>query len=1598
MIQNSEFGIVHLDDLEVLTTGTAVVGAFTKSYLGEQGRRHVFADIEKGAWPLKPGWREARYAVVSANNGGDRLGVVAEYADGTFIMLNQYAAKTGKSRLKELNGLTAQYLAAEAQTPIKRELWGWEEVTPGAVIREPFTSRDNITGLWAKNVAVIDPDKCNVCNQCGIWCPEDAIKFNPLTGKMDLVDYDYCKGCGICDFVCPPEQKAIRMIDEHLVKGASGNAFRNSLMRRLEVNGDYVRGEVDAIARLPADEYTIIYPERSGKHTLTGEHLLQVLHTPADADPNRRPFLYTYASTDGRQWRKIIRPLTNILVYGMSEHDRELAAGLQAEGFRVLALPAAGERADNKAQAAFEKAGVRINSGATLETVINEPGRAIDAVVTAHYGSITTAQEKLIMEKVGVLRAPYLPTHVRDDNLENIISRVEAKLPEPTVGKDEKLLALIMDKEGDIASGHRLCTGCVIGTAFNLIVRTMKEMDPELSAVHAGATGCSEVATTIYPETSWPSYLHTTFGGVAANLEGLNAAYRYLHKRGLLKKKIKFFAWAGDGGTYDIGLQALSGFLERGLATDSVYVCYDNGAYMNTGIQRSSATPMGSATSTSPVGKVVHGKPQFRKDLEHLAAAHRGVYVGRVSPSHQIDFINKVKKAIQHDGPALIVCYSNCTTGHRTDTHLTAEQSRLAVECGYWPLFEIEDGEVRLSQPPPSVYNPRVSGENKVKLIDWLKTEGRFAMHFDRNGDFISREHAMEFREAERRLLADWRQLQAEDRLTRRKDKLMDALLDYLKAHNAKRLQEVTAASHPFGLGEYTRAYLDDLSWLDEEGQPKPFLKRVLRNVRMRIDPDDYKAKDPDLEDKLYALFKEEYETLTRDIQALRQEQLAKQAAKSRAREAVAAASNTKLKMAETEKQKNRAIIGARPVAGRIFARAGDGGVTAAKLFVSLLKEIGLFGKAAPDYGPERRGAPVGTNFVISGKELRTQASFEQLAISVAINPNDEGWPVAQWRDAVVPGGVIIMNTKLTADVARKQYLVPDAVTVVTVDATEQRKSRKVPETVTLLSGVLKTLAAGGVAVPEDYLGEKFRKILTKEFADKANAEKIVQANLDAFWDAYHAAQVSPAGGSRAVNRDAVAIQGFEQSPPEQLMTGSEAVAEVWRQINPGVFAMFPITPSTEVGQTFSQFWADGQVDTEFIHTESEHSSFMIIIAAAVAGVRAVTSTASQGMLLGKEGGPLAATLRLPVVVNVGAREVNAPLNIHAGHVDFYQFRDDGWMHFLARNAQEAYDFAVIAQKTAERAMLPAFINQDGFIVTHNKDMLNTLTDEQVKNFVGEYDPPFSILKTGGTFNPVALQDYYSEHARTMSESQKRLPGILDEVFAEFAALTGRRYRRVHNYHVEDAEVVVVTMGSTEGTALDAVDELRAEGVKAGLLALKVFRPFPAEEIRKALVNAGTVIVMDRANSQGAELTPLALEVQSATRRRVLALEYGRGGRNTPLQLVKDIYRLGLVLNSKVDGKMAQRLLRHPNAELAALLGELRALEGDRFVDGFIEHIVNGRLIDAYGPREHIDVRETTRRRDIKLQVIKEVTRRGRIMAVENVDTESPTVVRASVN
>ncbi|MEJ2721904.1 MAG: thiamine pyrophosphate-dependent enzyme, partial [bacterium] len=790
---------------------------------------------------------------------------------------------------------------------------GWEEVTPGAVIREKATSTETITGTWAKSVAVIDPEKCNGCRQCGLWCPEDGIKVDPMSGKLSFVDYDYCKGCGICHFVCPEDAQAIEMVDVSLVKAAQPKVFDGVFGKRMEVNGDFIQHEVKDLGKLSGNqEYTIIHNDTSGKSSLSGKGFIQVLRTSNGDGRSRRPLLYTYTSDDGKRWTKIVRPLADLLVYGTSEYDQTLASRLQHDGFRITAIPYAKSNGAGDKNELFQKA--KVFEDASLEKMIDRSDVSYDAVVTAHYELITPEQDRLIKDRIGMLRAPFMPNHTRDEHLESIIAEVQTSMPEPKMIEDDRPLSKVQEKHGDIASGHRLCAGCPVGTAFNLVARAVADLDPEIENVHSGATGCAEVATTIYPDTAWPSYLHTTFGGLGANLEGIDAACRYLRKRGKMKKKIKFWGWAGDGGTYDIGLQALSGFLERGLAKDSVYVCYDNGAYMNTGIQRSSATPLGASTSSSPIGDAIPGKPQFRKDLEHIAGAHNDVYVAKVSPSHQIDFINKVKKAVQFDGPALIICYSNCTTGHRTETELTTEQSRLAVESGFWTLMEIERGETRLSLPYPSAFDPRTKPENRVTLLQWLRSEGRFAQHFDKQGNFVSREHEMQYRELERQVLIAWRKLQAEDRLTTKKDQLMKELTEHLKEQNAKRLTDITTKPHLFGLGSYTQDYLDELSWLDQSGKPKPFLKRVLDNVRRCLDPEEYKAKDPELRDKLYKLFIREYRTLIDDHRAIKREIALKAKASAESKKMVDAAAGGP-EMDEKAKQANRAIIGPDPLA-----------------------------------------------------------------------------------------------------------------------------------------------------------------------------------------------------------------------------------------------------------------------------------------------------------------------------------------------------------------------------------------------------------------------------------------------------------------------------------------------------------------------------------------------------------------------------------------------------------------------------------------------------------------------------------------------------------
>jgi pyruvate ferredoxin oxidoreductase beta subunit len=272
-------------------------------------------------------------------------------------------------------------------------------------------------------------------------------------------------------------------------------------------------------------------------------------------------------------------------------------------------------------------------------------------------------------------------------------------------------LKVLSRKKELLTGGHRLCAGC----GASIIVRQVL-MAAEDPVVMSSATGCLEVATTIYPFTAWRiPWIHCAFENSASTLSGVEAAYRSLKRQGKIDRTIKFIAFGGDGGTYDIGLQALSGVLERG--HNLLYICYDNQAYMNTGIQRSSATPEGAATTTSPVGKAIpEGKQRPRKDLTRIAAAHDSPYVAQANPAYYNDLIKKVQKALSTEGPTFINILSPCPRGWRHDPSLSIQIAKLAVSTGVWPLYEVEKGQYRVT------YRPK----KRHPLREWLESQGRF--------------------------------------------------------------------------------------------------------------------------------------------------------------------------------------------------------------------------------------------------------------------------------------------------------------------------------------------------------------------------------------------------------------------------------------------------------------------------------------------------------------------------------------------------------------------------------------------------------------------------------------------------------------------------------------------------------------------------------------------------------------------------------------------------------------------------------------------------------------------------------------------------------
>ena len=376
-----------------------------------------------------------------------------------------------------------------------------------------------------------------------------------------------------------------------------------------------------------------------------------------------------------------------------------------------------------------------------------------------------------------------------------------------------------------------------------------------------------------------------------------------------------------------------------------------------------------------------------------------------------------------------------------------------------------------------------------------------------------------------------------------------------------------------------------------------------------------------------------------------------------------------------------------------------------------------------------------------------------------------------------------------------------------------------------------------------------------------------------------------------------------------ERLSGNEAAATAMKQINPDVVAAFPITPSTEIPQYFSSFVDNGLVDTEFVAVESEHSAMSACIGAEAAGARAMTATSANGLSLMWEMVYIASSLRLPIVMSLVNRAVSGPLNIHNDQSDAMGVRDSGWIMLFSENNQEAYDNLLMAHKIAENenVLLPLMVCQDGFITSHSIENITLLEDEEVKKFVGEYHPKHYMLndKEPMSIGPMDLQAYLFEHKYQQAEAMRNAKQVIIDVAKEFEKVTGRKYGLFEEYRLEDAEIAIVCMNSTAGTTKDVVDNLREKGIKAGLLKVRVFRPFPAEEIAKALSHLKAVAVLDKADSLNGVGGALFGDVTSAMyvnkcNVNTSSYVYGLGGRDTTTKEIESVFN-DLIEDCKKD-------------------------------------------------------------------------------------------------
>ena len=379
-----------------------------------------------------------------------------------------------------------------------------------------------------------------------------------------------------------------------------------------------------------------------------------------------------------------------------------------------------------------------------------------------------------------------------------------------------------------------------------------------------------------------------------------------------------------------------------------------------------------------------------------------------------------------------------------------------------------------------------------------------------------------------------------------------------------------------------------------------------------------------------------------------------------------------------------------------------------------------------------------------------------------------------------------------------------------------------------------------------------------------------------------------------------------------ERLSGNEAQAVAMKQINPDVVAAFPITPSTEIPQYFSTFVSNGEVDTEFVAVESEHSAMSACIGAEAAGARAMTATSANGLSLMWEMIYIASSLRLPIVLSLVNRAVSGPLNIHNDHSDAMGVRDSGWIMLFSENNQEAYDNTIMAHRIAENkdVMLPLMICQDGFITSHSIENIELIEDSKVKEFVGEYHPEHYLLnkKEPIAVGPLDLQAYLFEHKYQQAEAMRNAKKVIKEVSEDFEKLTGRSYSFFEEYKSQDADYIIVCMNSTAGTTKFVVDKLREKGIKAGLIKVRMFRPFPAEEIAEALKNAKSIAVLDKADSLNGAGGALFEDVTSSMFTNNVFIPtinyiYGIGGRDTKVEDIESVFNdlSNINTNKKVE-------------------------------------------------------------------------------------------------